>query len=116
MSIVAYIVREDIIYVDENKNIYKEAPESVATKKYIHKDEELCFSCWSQDHIRRLILDYGGDDYTNYDCIGEIVIGLDDFEALYDNESFDNPEDEESIEKMKRYFDEGNYLLTLSCW
>lgn len=116
MSVRAYIVRKEVIYVDENNNIYEKAPEGVPTKEYIHKDQEYCFSCWSQDHIRQLILDYGGDDYTNCDCVGELEIGLDDFDALYDNESFDDPDDKESIDKMRKYFDEGNWYLTLNCW
>ncbi len=115
MSVRAYIVREDDIYVDENNKVYKRAPEDVSTKKYTHKDQEYCFSCWSQDHIRQLILDYGGNDYTNIDCVGEIEIGLDDFDALYDNEYFEG-EDLESIEKIRKYFDEGNWYLTLNCW
>ena len=115
MSIKAHIVREDVIYVDENKNVYERAPEGIPVKEYIHKDQEECFSLWSQTHLKKLILDYGGDDYSNYEGLGEIQIGLDDFDALYENESFEG-RDLDSIEMMRKYFDEGEYILVLNCW
>ena len=115
MSVRAYITRETVVYIDDNDTVYRKAPEGIATKKFIHTDEEFCINVWHQDHLIQLILDYGGDDYTNDDWVGEIEIGLDDFDALYDNESFEG-DDLESIEKIRKYFDEGNWYLTLNCW
>lgn len=116
MSVRAYIVREKMIWVNEDAGFFQYDNNGENLTKYVHKDQEYCFSCWSQNHIRQLILDYGGDDYTNCDSVGEIEISIDDFKELYENESFDDPEDQESIEKIKKYFDEGNYYLTLNCW
>lgn len=116
MSIKAHIVREDVIYVDEQNNIYRERPKDISVKEYIHKDHEECFRPYRQDTLTDTIIAYGGEDYTNYHGTGTIEIVAEDFEKLYENEYFANQEDNEAVEMMKKYFDEGHWILVLDCW
>lgn len=116
MSIKAHIVREDVIYVDEQNNVYRERPKDVSVKEYIHKDQEECFRPYRQDMVTEALTKYGGEDYTNYEGLGTIEIVEEDFKELYENERFENQEDIEAVEMMKEYFDEGHWILVLDCW
>lgn len=116
MSVDAYITRKNKIWVDEINKTYYDNNDGEGLIEYVHTSEECCINFSTQDHIRDLILEYGGHDYTDEDWNGTIELGLDDFEALYENEYFDDEDDIESIEQMKRYFDEGHYFLIFNCY
>lgn len=116
MSVDAYITRKKYIWVNEDRGFFQYDNNGENLTKYVHTSEECCINFSTQDHIRDLILEYGGHDYTDEDWNGTIELGLDDFEALYENEYFDDEDDIKSIEQMKRYFDEGHYFLIFNCY
>lgn len=118
MSIKAHIIRSEIIWVDEKDNVYRTRPdtEKISVKEFEHKDQEECFKPYRQNILTDTIMDYGGEDYTNDKGTGTIEIVAEDFERLYKNERFANQEDNEAVEMMKKYFDEGHWILVLDCW
>lgn len=116
MSVRAYITREKDIWVDEVNRTYYDNNDGDGLVKYTHTDEEYCINIWHQDHLIEKLLDYGAEDYSNNDFVGEIEIGFEDFEAFYENTHWENKEDIESIKLIKKYFDEGNDWLILKCY
>ena len=115
MSVKAYIIREKTIYVDEKNKTVHDTRINENLVKYTHEDQEYCFDIWRQEKLLESLLDYGAEDYTNDQFLGTIEIGLDDFEAFDENTYWEDESDQESINKIRKYF-EDNYWLILKCY
>lgn len=122
MSVRAYIIREKNIWVNETNMTFQydnNGPDDLV--KYTHTDEEYCINIWHQDKLIDLLIEYGAEDYTNQDLIGEIEMGKNDFESFCENYvetglgELTN-EDLESIDLIKAYFAEGNEWLIFKCY
>lgn len=117
MSVRAYIVREDIIWVDkENKTFYDRYEDDKDLIRYAHKSEEFCFNFWAQDDFAEIIRDYCCYDGTNIESSGIMEMEIEAFEKMLSENDFTDAEDLDSIETMKRYFNEGYYLITFNCY
>ena len=116
MSVRAYITRRKTIWVNEDAGFFQYNNNGENLTKYVHESEEYCLNIWHQDELLEELFKWGAEDYTNHDFAGHIEIGLDDFEAFYENTYWEDLVDIESIDKIKKYFDEGNYWLVLNCY
>lgn len=118
MSVDAYIVRTDDIYVDRKTNtIYNTYIAGKNLKRYTHKDEEFCFSFWhGQSDFADIVRRYS-NDCTNEDSCGEMELHISDFKRMIEDNEFTNEDDLESIEIMKKYFEEGNHeWILFNCY
>ena len=116
MSVRAYIIREKKIWVNEDRGFFQYNNDGENLTKYVHTDEEYCLNIWHQDHLLDTLFDYGAEDYTNQDFIGEIEMGKEDFESFVKYTEWTDEEDLESIELIQKYFNEGNDWLILKCY
>lgn len=117
MSVRAYIVREDNIWVDKINMTFQydnNGPDNLI--KYTHKSEEFCFNFWSQSDFANIIRKYCCYDGTNIDSSGIMEMEIEDFNNMINEWTFNKKEDLESIEKIQKYFDEGYYLITFNCY
>ena len=63
------------------------------------------------------MFNYGAEDYTNQDFIGEVEMNKEDFESMLENEKRElSQKDWDSIEKIIKYFEEGYDWITLTCY
>ena len=63
------------------------------------------------------MFNYGAEDYTNQDFIGEVEMSKEDFESMLESEKRElSQKDWESLEKIIKYFEEGHEWLTLTCY
>ena len=117
MSIRAYITREKMIWVNEEAGFFQYNNDGENLTKYVHTDHEYCFNIWHQNRLLVLMFNYGAEDYTNQDFIGEVEMSKEDFESMLENERRDWPqEDWDSLEKIIKYFEEGHEWITLTCY
>lgn len=114
MSVRAYILRTDDIYVEDKKKIVdKTYPNAV---RYTHEDLEYVINIWHQDDLIEEMLNYGAEDYTNHDFVGEIEMGKEDFECMIEHSEMNfSEEDWESIKDIEEYFKENDWLI-LKCY
>ena len=64
-----------------------------------------------------MMFNYGAEDYTNQDFIGEVEMNKEDFESMLENEKRElSQKDWDSIEKIIKYFEEGYDWITLTCY
>lgn len=117
MSIRAYITREKNIWVDEVNKTYYDNNDGDGLIKYTHTDLECVINIWRQDRLIEEMLNYGAEDYTNDDFVGDIEMSKEDFETMveHSNMSF-TADDLESIKIIKKYFEEGDDWLILTCY
>ena len=121
MSVRAYIVREQLVWLDIESNlIYKKRTNDKNLKEFVHKDLEYVFNIWHQDKLLDILFKNGACDFTNNDYICTIEIEKEYFDELIKNinnnrYSLTN-DDLDSINLMKKYFDEGNDYLVLECF
>lgn len=117
MSVRAYITREKKIWVNEDRGFFQYNNDGENLTKYVHTDHEYCINIWHQDELIEDILNFGGEDYTNSDFVGEIEIGKEDFLMMVEhNKRMFSREDIESIKKICDYFAEGHDWLVLTCY
>lgn len=118
MSVRAYILREKDIWVDEESKTFEyNNNDNKNLVKYTHEDLEYAINIWHQDELIQAMLNYGAEDYTNHDFIGEIEMGLEDFNVMLECCSIIwTQEDWESIKLIQKYFEEGNEWLILKCY
>ena len=118
MSVEGFIVREDVIWVNKERMIIQNNNDGENLTKYVHRSEEFCIDIWKQDKLLKEMFKFGANDYTNNEYVGIIEMNYDNFYEMVDNSDldFDN-NDYDSIEKIKKYFNENEYfdVVTLSC-
>lgn len=90
-------------------------------KKYItYIEQEPFFNLWGQDRLfEDLFVNYGFDG-TNNDCVGQLELTDEQFAEFCNNKNRYlnkwSDYDLEILNKIKKYFDEGNWLLQLECY
>ena len=67
MSVRAYLVHEDVIYVDD--------------KRYVHEEHEFLWNNWSDSEVWDIIISFA-NDMTNEDCIGVVEVVSDCWDKL----------------------------------
>ena len=109
MSIRAYLIERK--RVDSDKENY----DKIVT--YRHRTP--FFNVWRTTNLIDIFQLYGFDG-TNNDCIGEFELSDDQFEEFLkdfdDNTRRWSEYDFEILEKIKNYFNEGHWLLTLETY
>ena len=121
MSVEAFIVREDVIWVDKERMIIQNNNDGDNLVEYVHKEEEFCIDIWKQDNLINEMFKYGANDYTNSEYVGIIEMDYDFFYEMYvallDNSEMDlSDDDKDSINKIKEYLDEsGSNVVRLNC-
>lgn len=118
MSVEGFIVREDVIWVNKERMIIQNNNDGENLTKYIHKSEEFCIDIWKQDKLLKEMFKFGANDYTNKEYVGIIEMNYDNFYEMVDNSDLDfDDNDYDSIEKIKKYFNENEYfeVVTLNC-
>lgn len=116
MSVRAYIVREKYIWVNEDRGFFQYNNDGENLTKYVHQDEEYCINITHQGNLIEEMIYHGANDYTNMDFSGIIEMFKEDFEDMLNDENVHFTEDDmESIEIMKKYFEESS-LMTLNCY
>ena len=117
MSVRAYITREKLIWVNEDAGFFQYNNDGENLTKYVHTDYEFCLNIWHQDELINLMLEYGAEDYTNHNFVGNFEIGKEEFESMLENERREwSQEDWNSLEKIINYFEEGWNWLVLKCY
>lgn len=117
MSVRAYITREKHIWVEEETGFFQFNNDGENLVKYTHTDEEFAFNIWHQDTLLEEMLDFGAEDYTNNDFVGEIEMGKEEFESMLENSDKKWSEDDlKSIETIKKYFEEGWNWVVFRCY
>lgn len=89
--------------------------------KYItYIEREPFFNLWKQDKLFEDLFMYYGFDGTNNDCVGQLELTDEQFEEFWNNKhKYLNKwsgYDLEILDKIKKYFDDGNWLLQLECY
>lgn len=117
MSVRAYIIREKHIWVNEDTGHIQYNNDGENLTKYTHTDEEFAFNIWHQDKFLEEMFNYGAEDYTNRDFVGEIEMGKEEFECMCENSNMEFTQDDlESIKTIKNYFEEGWNWVTFRCY
>ena len=117
MSIRAYITRKKLIWVNEDAGFFQYNNDGENLTKYVHTDHEYCFNIWHQNRLLALMFNYGAEDYTNQDFIGEVEMSKEDFESMLESEKRElSQQDWDSLEKIIKYFEEGHEWITLTCY
>ena len=117
MSVKAYILREKKIWVNEDAGFFQYDNNGENLTKYVHEDLEYVINIWHQDQLIETMLNYGAEDYTNHDFVGEIEMGSEDFSIMLEHCKIEWTQDDwESIKIIKKYFEEGNNWLILKCY
>ena len=117
MSVRAYIAREKLIWVNEERGFFQYDNNGENLTKYVHTDYEFVLNIWHQDKLLDMMFAYGAEDYTNNDFIGEIEMGEEEFESMLENEKREwSQEDWDSLCKIIKYFKEGHDWITLTCY
>lgn len=116
MSVRAYIVREEVIWVDKVNMTFQYNNDGENLERFTHSNEEFCFNFWRQSDFADIIRRNCCYDGTNDESSGTMEMEIEDFEEMLSENDFTNEEDLKSIEKMKKYFNEGYYLLTFNCY
>lgn len=115
MSVRAYILREDSIWVtpDKKKIVDRDYKNAI---RYVHEDLEYVINIWHQDDLIEEMLNYGAEDYTNHDFVGDVEMGKEDFKSMIEHSEMNfSEEDLESIKDIKKYFDKESDWLILRC-
>ena len=116
MSIKCYIIREKQIFVDEKEHKYHEKRIKDDLVRYVHEDQEYAFSI-SQEKLLETMFDFGAEDYTNNDWLGNIEMSKEDFESMLENSKrIWTNEDWESIKVVQNYFKEGWNWVVFDCY
>lgn len=117
MSVKAYITREKMIWVNEDRGFFQYNNDGENLTKYVHADHEFCLNIWHQDKLLDLMFAYGAEDYTNQDFLGKVEMDKEDFESMLENERREwSQEDWDSLGKIMKYFEEGHDRLILTCY
>ena len=117
MSVRAYITREKDIWVDEVNKTYYDNNDGDGLIKYTHTDHEYVINIWHQDELIEEMLNFGAEDYTNQDFVGVIEMGKEDFYSMINNSDLNFTEDDwDSIEDIRKYFEEESDWLILTCY
>lgn len=132
MSVRAYIVREERIWVDEkNMRCYwnNDNDEFDELKEYVHKSEEECIDVWGQADLINEMFKFGANDYTNNETVGLIEMSYDDFMNMEENSKLEFTDfDRDSLMLMMEYFNEKIFveselkeirkhdIITLNCY
>mgnify|MGYP006896773386 CR=1 FL=1 len=117
MSVRGYILREKHIWINEETGHIQYNNDGENLKRYTHQDLECAFNIWRQDNLVDEMFRYGAEDYTNNDFVEEIEMGKEEFESMCKNSSMNFTEDDmESIEIIKKYFEEGWNWVTFKCY
>lgn len=117
MSVRAYIERERSIWVDEVNRTYYDNNDGEGLVKYTHTDKEFAFNIWHQNEFLEELLNFGAEDYTNQDFLGNIEMSKEDFESMIENSKrILSNEDWESIEVIQNYFKEGWDWIVFDCY
>ena len=116
MSIKCYIIREKQIFVDEEKHEYHEKRIRDNLVRYVHEDQEYAFSI-SQERLLETMFNFGAEDYTNDDWLGEIEMGKEDFDIMIEHCGIEwNQQDWDSIKTISEYFKEGYNWVIFKCY
>lgn len=117
MSVRAYITRETSIWVDEVNKTYYNNNDGEGLIKYTHTDHEYVINIWHQDRLIQEMLNYGAEDYTNQDFVGDIEMGKEDWDTMLEHcKKIWSPEDWDSINTIDKYFREESDWLILTCY
>lgn len=117
MSVRAYILREKMIWVNEDAGFFQYDNNGENLTKYVHEDLEYVINIWHQDKLVDEMFKFGAEDYTNHDFIGEIEMGKENFYSMINNSDLEFTDDDwDSIEDIRKYFKEGNDWLILKCY
>lgn len=115
MSVRGYILRESSIWVTPDKKEIVDRDYEGAIR-YVHEDLEYVINIWHQDDLIEEMLNYGAEDYTNHDFVGDVEMGKEDFECMIEHSEMNfSEEDLESIKDIKKYFDKESDWLILRC-
>lgn len=109
MSVRAYLIERN--EVDCNRPGFQ--------KFEIYRDCTPFFNIWRSNNLID-IFRYFGYDGSNEDCVGDFELTDDQFECFMEDfeENTKNwsEYDLEIVKKIKKYFDEGNWLLQLEAY
>ena len=120
MSVRAYLTKRNVLWIDDDLNVYKTFEPNKGLKKYTNTDYIYVFNLWRQNRFYQVLTDYlyfdGLDDNSN----GIIEINRDSFYEMYNDckNYFNNVNDVKSLEILKNYFDEDIDIdiATLECF
>ena len=117
MSVRAYIVREKHIWVNEDKGFFQHNNDGKNLTKYTHTDKEFAFNISYQNKLLNELIEFGAEDYTNNNYLGNIEMDRGDFESMLENSKrIWSREDLDSIERIENYFEEGWNWIVFDCY
>ena len=109
MSIRAYIIKRKKVESDKND----------CDKFIVYRERTELFNVWKTTHLIDLFRWFGYDG-SNEDCVGDFELTDEQFEMFmedYEENTKNWTEyDLEVLEKIKKFFANGNWLLQLECF